>query len=296
MQVQLTVFDDTPCELGEGACWDESGALLWVDIPAGRVFRRSAADGCARRVDLGQSVGCVFPRAGGGYIAGLREGVAVFDFDRGLTGWLDRSIAGDPHTRCNDGAIDRRGRLWVGLMRDDQAPGSGSLLCVESGSPTRVVREGLTVPNGLAWSGDGRVLYHVDSARRVIEALEFDEERGTVGPVFAEIRTPGAWGYPDGMTIDDEGHLWVAHWAGGRVSRWDPESGECVGEITVPARNVTSCAFGGEDLGDLYITSARDGGGSGGEVRVCRPGPLGQRPPALPYKPHGPAPRSKDRA
>ena len=296
MRTEPTVFDDTPCRLGEGVVPDGPGHVLWVDIPAGCVLRKSTEGGSLQRVEIGQSVGCVFPSERGGYIAGLREGIATFDFERGITGWIDWSIAADPETRCNDGAIDRRGRLWVGVMRDDQREGSGSLIRIGDGGSPRVAREGLTVPNGIAWSADGRLMYHIDSPRRVVEAIEFDEDRGELGSVVRTICTPEQWGYPDGMTIDSEGLLWVSHWGGGRLSRWDPGSGNCEGEIVVPASNVTSCAFAGEGSRDLYITTARDGGRSGGEVYVCRPGPTGQEPPPSPYRPHDGGSRSEDRA
>jgi sugar lactone lactonase YvrE len=299
MRVHPIVFDDTSCRLGEGAVWDDScagGALLWVDIPAGLVFRKPASGGRTERIDLGQSVGCVFPRFSEGYVAGLRDGVAAFDFERGITGWVDRSIGTDPETRCNDGAIDRRGRLWVGVMPDDQRAGAGRLLRIDGTGPARIVREGLTVPNGIAWSADGGLMFHIDSPRRVIKAIEFDEASGELGDVVRSIHTPEAWGYPDGMTVDEEGCLWVAHWAGSRVSRWDPFRASCIGEIALPTPNVTSCAFGGEGFRDLFITTARDGDGVGGEVFVCRPGPVGQRPGPPPYRPHDAEPRSKSRA
>ncbi len=263
----VRVYDDHRCTLGEGPIWVDGG-LIWVDIPAGEVHRRRPGGG-RQTVALGQSVGCVAEEEGGGLVACVREGVARFDFDRGLGAWLSRDLAGDPARRCNDGAVGPGGRLWVGTMLDDQASGSGMLHLLREDGRLEVVRRGLTIPNGLGWSADGRVMYHIDSPRRVVDLLRFDPEGGRVEGVLGSIRTPEELGYPDGLAVDAEGMIWVAHWGGGCVSRWDPSQAKMLGRVDVPAEHVTSCCFGGEDGTELYITTAAGRSENGGKVFVC---------------------------
>lgn len=275
MAITVRVYDDHRCTLGEGPIW-VGGALVWADIPEGRVHRRTPG-GERQSVGLGQSVGCVVEEESGGLIAGLREGVARFSFENGIEQWLSRDLALDPERRCNDGAVGPGGWLWVGTMLDGQARGTGKLHRLFEDGHLGVMREGLTIPNGLAWNEDGTVMYHIDSPRRVIEMLRFDAGGGFVHEVIGVIRTPDDLGYPDGMAIDAEGMLWVAHWGGGCVSRWDPRRGEMIEKVPVPAEHVTSCCFGGDDRSTLLITSAAGRSENGGVVFACDPGVRGAR-------------------
>jgi sugar lactone lactonase YvrE len=275
MTTEVQIFDEHRCVLGEGPRWI-GGALIWVDIVSGSVHRRCPG-GARETVEFGQSVGFIAADESDRLVAGLRDGIAAVRFNGGIERWIDRSIAGEPDRRCNDGAVGPDGLLWVGTMLDSQAPGSGDLRCLTAADGLTTVRADLTIPNGLAWSADGERMFHIDSPRRVIEVLEFDVAGRGVGRVLEQIETPESMGYPDGMTIDADGRLWVAHWAGGCVSRWDPEDGELLGHLEVPASNVTACCFGGPDLEDLFVTTAQDGSGNGGEVYVCRPGVRGTR-------------------
>lgn len=149
--------------------------------------------------------------------------------------------------------------------------------------------EGVTISNGLAWSRDASTLYYIDTPTRAVAAFDYDRARGTVSGRRVAIEVPETMGSPDGMTIDAEGRLWIAQWDGGCVGRWDPTSGRLLERIPVPARRVTSCAFGGPALEDLYITTARTGLDerslaeeplAGGLFRV-RPGVAGI--PAVPF-------------
>lgn len=262
-----------PFRLAEGAVWF-SDSLYWIDITEGHVYR-SMGHGHSTRLELGQSVGCVLPARSGDLVVGLREGIALVRFHQGILRWLDRSLAADPQRRFNDGQIDPWGRVWIGSMRDDMRPGSGELH-VYHGGALRTARTGLTIPNGLVFCRDRRVMHHVDSPRRVVET--FDCLPGTVelGPVRSSFFTPDELGYPDGMCMDAEGMLWIAHWGGGCVSRWDPGSGRMLDRLDLPQANVTSCGFGGGDLGELFITTAADKSACGAVYR-CRPGVRGVR-------------------
>lgn len=270
------LFDPGPFELAEGPIWS-GDSLLWVDINAGTVHRRRPGATERESVDLGQSVGCLFIDSAGNLLAALREGIARISFERGIEEWIDRSIAAEPDRRFNDGKADAQGRLWIGSMLDGMATGTGILHVLDPPAGLRTARTGLTIPNGIAWSVGGKRMHHIDSPRRIVETLDFEPRSGSVGGVVSSFRTPEHLGYPDGMCADSEGHLWIAHWGGGCVTRWDPQAGRMLDRIELPAANITACAFGGTALTDLFITTARDQN-SGGAVYACRPGARGIAP------------------
>ncbi len=254
---ELTLFDPGPFELAEGPIWLD-GMLHWVDITAGAVHRRGMGWDERESVSLGQSVGCLFASGDGGLWAGVRDGVARIEFGKGIVGWIDRSLAGEPERRCNDGKRDPRGRLYVGSMLDSMREGSGKLHRLGEGG-LEVVRSGLTIPNGLAWSGDGRRMYHIDSPRRIVEVLEYDPDEGRVGSVVGGFETPAELGYPDGMCRDEGEVLWIAHWGGGCVSSWDAREGRLLDRIALPGESATSCCFGGDGDRELFVTTASSG-------------------------------------
>jgi len=264
-----TLFDEGPFELAEGPIWF-GGMLYWVDITAGTVHRRGLGDAARQSVDLGQSVGCLMSGRGGELIAGLREGLATIEFPGGIANWLDRSFAADPDRRCNDGNTDPGGRVLIGTMLDSMQPGTGTLHRFDQRG-MQTVRRNLTIPNGLVWSPDGRLMHHIDSPRRIVETLEYDPDTGDVGPVIRSMTTPPELGYPDGMCMDPGGCLWIAHWGGGCVTRWDPIEGRLMRKIELPAEHATSCCFGGVEGLDLFITTARSDRTGPGAVFSCRP-------------------------
>ncbi|MBL6455600.1 SMP-30/gluconolactonase/LRE family protein [Belnapia sp. T6] len=240
--------------LGEGALWDDrAGRLWWVDIQGRRLHRMDEAGGDRRSWDLPQEPGCAaLAKDPAALLLGLRSGVFRFAPE---TGRLDFLAAPEGHRashRLNDGKIDRSGRFWFGTMHAEELPSEGALYRLEG--PGRVLHfDGpYTVPNGPAFSPDGRILYCADSPTGIVHAFE-----GSARREFLRFRE--ADGHPDGMTVDAEGCLWVCHWGGSRVSRFRTD-GQLLGRIELPVENVTSCAFGGADLRTLFITTA---GGSG---------------------------------
>jgi sugar lactone lactonase YvrE len=186
----------------------------------------------------------------------------------------------------NDGRCDPAGRFWAGTMSTEREPGAGSLYRLEQVGgallPQRVLG-GLTVANGIDWSPEGRLMYYIDSPTQRIDVFDFDVETGAISNrrIFAEI--PKAEGLPDGMVVDAEGGVWVALFGAGRLRRYTP-SAVVAQEIEVPVALVTSAAFGGPGLGDLYITTARhrlsaeerDRQIHAGSLFCCRPGPTGR--------------------
>ncbi|AIB16324.1 gluconolaconase (plasmid) [Azospirillum argentinense] len=272
--------------LGEGPVWSPSrNALFAVDIRGSRLLRYSPADGRGRDWPLEEAACWLVERAdGAGFVAGLRSRRLVgltLDGDRLSMGpELLRLEEDTPGNRLNDAMADTAGRLWVGSMDDAEQDALGALYRVEpDGSPTRV-DEGYTVSNGPALSPDGRTLYHTDSPSRTIFAFTLAAD-GTLSSKRVHLRFGEEDGYPDGMTCDAEGHLWVAHWSGGRVSRFRPD-GTLDQVVRLPVSNVTSCAFGGPGLEQLFITTATqdapDGEPLAGGLFACTPGVVGLAP------------------
>ncbi|GLP70344.1 calcium-binding protein [Streptomyces sp. TUS-ST3] len=238
--------------LGEGPTWDGE-RLLWIDILGARLHTYDPVSGHRTVRVLDQHIGAVKPRAGGGLVLNLRDGVALLDPD-GSFRWLHHEPV--PGRRANDAAVAPDGSLWVGTMRYDEAPGGGTLSRVTADGTHRTVLDDVAVSNGTGWSPDGRLMYYVDSPTRRVDVL--DHENGQVSGRRTFVEIEGGAGFPDGLTVDADGCVWVALWDGGAVRRYTPD-GELDRVITLPTPRVTACAFGGPDLTDLYITTARVG-------------------------------------
>ncbi|MFE6091478.1 SMP-30/gluconolactonase/LRE family protein [Streptomyces massasporeus] len=241
-------------ELGEGPTWDAAtGRLLWIDILGSRLHTYDPATGrrAVRRTE--QHIGAVKPRAGGGLVLNLRDGIGLLDPDGGFR-WLHHEPV--PGRRANDAAVAPDGTLWTGTMRYDEAPGGGTLSRVTGDGSVDVVLDDVAVSNGTGWSPDGRLMYYVDSPTRRVDVFDHADGRITGRRTLAEIEESA--GFPDGLTVDAEGCVWVALWQGSAVRRYTPD-GALDRVIELPVPLVTACAFGGADLGDLYITTARVG-------------------------------------
>jgi sugar lactone lactonase YvrE len=285
-QATLELVADARATLGEGPVWDEvRGVLWWVDITAGQVRQFDPSTGDDRAMDVGSPVGAVALRRNGTLLAALADGLATLDPGGGSMRTLLRLDADEGCLRCNDGKCDPAGRFWVERMALDAAPGAGALLRVDPDLTVSTHLTGLTVPNGLGWSPDGRTMFFVDSTWREVRAYPYDPATGTMGDGRILARLPDDGSVPDGLTVDEEGHLWVSRWGGSCVVRVAPD-GSVVDRIQLPVTRVTSCTFGGRDLGDLYITTARGGADAadlareplaGGLFR-CRPGVRGMLP------------------
>ncbi len=244
-------------ELGEGPRWDPAaGELLWVDIAAG-VLRRTVEDGPGLRtvaeVRVGEPLGAVAPVAGGGWLLAAGRGFRHLAPGGELTALLDTEPAG---VRMNDAAADPQGRLWAGSTALDQAPGRGRLLRCDPDGTVAVVLPAATVANGLGWSPDGRTLYHADSGPGVVTAYPMDPATGRLGPGRELVRPDG--GVPDGLTVDDEGALWVAVHGAGEVRRYSP-TGALLATIRLPVSQPTSVAIGGATGRRLFVTTAWEG-------------------------------------
>ena len=243
--------------LAEGPVWVErEDALYWVDILERRVFRWSEADG-VRRIETGTHICSLAPRARGGFIGAGYEGFLAIDLDAGAV-----DVIADPEghletNRFNDGKTDRMGRFWAGTMDRFEREASGSLYRLDPDLGWTRIDTGYRVTNGPAFSLDGRTMYHSDSALRRIYAFDLDQDGGATGRrLFAAFGEHE--GYPDGMTVDADGCLWIAFWDAWCVRRLAP-SGEWLAELALPLQRPTSCAFGGPGYDQLFVTSASRG-------------------------------------
>jgi sugar lactone lactonase YvrE len=248
---------DAKAELGEGPVWDATNEdLLWVDITSCLVHRYHPATGETVSIDVGQPVGSIVIREEGGAVVGLKNGIHLLDWESGELTLISDPEAHLPDNRFNDGKCDPAGRFWTGTMLPDEIDRMGSLYCLDTDRSCKQVLTNIGCSNGLAWSPDQKTMYYIDSPDRTVDALDYEVTTGEVGNRRTVIRIPEGGGVPDGMAIDLEGMLWVAQWDGYQVGRWNPATGELIGIVDVPVARVTSCAFGGPELTELYITTA----------------------------------------
>lgn len=268
--------------LGEGPTWDPAtGRLLWIDILNSRIHTYDPATGRRTLRRTEQHVGAVKPRAGGGLVLNLRDGIGLLDPDDTFR-WLRHEPV--PGRRGNDAAVAPDGTLWAGTMRYDEATGGGTLTRVTGDGTAETVLDDVTVSNGTGWSPDGRLMYYIDTPTRRIDVLDVDAASGSVtGRRPLAVIEDGA-GFPDGLTVDAEGCVWVALWDGAAVRRYTP-SGVLDRVVELPVPRVTACAFGGPGLSDLYVTTARVGLSSppplAGSLLVIPDAGKGLAPPAF---------------
>ena len=258
---QATLVWDAQCRLGEGTVWNEADASLYfVDIKGRAVLAYTPADGVQRRWPMPQKIGWLMPRRRGGWVAGFEQGVVALSLDpaggASSVEWLHRLHEEGSPMRLNDAKADAHGRLWFGSMNNlDENRPEGIFYRLEAGGAPQAVDRGYGVTNGPAIAPDGRTLYHTDSVAATVYAFDLDEH-GALSNKRVLVRFEAGEGFPDGMTTDARGHLWIAHWGGGRVTERDVQ-GRVLRTIEVAAPQVTNVAFGGPGLADLYITSAR---------------------------------------
>jgi sugar lactone lactonase YvrE len=248
---------DARAELGEGPRWDARGQrLLWADIMSGRVHAFLPATASCRSVDVGRPVGALTVAADGGVVLAMAGGFARLDWESGQTRMLAAVEEDRPLSRMNDGACDPAGRFWAGTMALDEGPGAGALYRLDSDLTVHTLLTGVTISNGIDWSPDARRMYYVDSPTRRIDVFDFDLASGAIGNRRPLVEVPDGAGTPDGLTVDAAGFVWLALWGGSALRRYAPD-GALERTVPLPVSHPTSCAFGGADLDELYVTSAR---------------------------------------
>ena len=261
MRPKVELVVDAKAAHGEGPVWNaREGVLYWVDIVACALHVLDPETGRERVVATGEMPGAVAPRSAGGVVAALRNGFAFIDTAEGTVSPIRDPEAHLDGNRFNDGKCDPAGRFWAGTCSlNCDVPGAGSLYRLEPDLTVRKALNNLTISNGLAWSPDGRTMYFIDTPTFEVWAFDYDAETGAIANRRTSVSVPQQAGYPDGMTVDAEGMLWVAHWGSGCVCRWNPDTGRRMQTLEFPATNVSSCTFAGGDLEVLYVTTSRLG-------------------------------------
>ncbi len=246
--------------LGEGPVWDlEKHLLYWLDITAGHIHAYDPASGTDVLHEFDQPIGCIAPAKAGGFVTGVRDGLATLSLDPVKLTVFHRPADHLPDSRFNDGKCGPDGRFVAGsISRNGQEP-VAALYSLHTDGTVKTLLTGLRISNGLAWSLDGKIFYHIDTPTRKVTAYDYDLASGDIANPRLAVQIPPGMGHPDGMTIDTAGRLWVAMWGGSSITVWNPQNGGLLARIPVPAKHVSSCTFGGPDLTDLYITSARQG-------------------------------------
>jgi len=283
IQAEPVEMDRPPSELGESPVWlDDRAELAWVDIQRGLIELLAVASGRVRTIPVGEMIGSIAPTRSGDLVAAVATGFVLVDLGTGRVRRLAALERTDPTIRMNDGKADPWGRFWAGTMGIDKRPDAGALYCLEPDLRLSVALDPVTISNGLDWSADRRSMFYVDTPTQRVDRFELEAD----GLGLFNRRTFAtqalADGSPDGLTLDTAGGLWLALWGGFAVTGYGP-SGEVEARIALPASHVTSCTFGGPDLGDLYITTAfaelteaeRAAQPLAGRAFRCRPGVLG---------------------
>ena len=247
--------------IGEGPVWHSSeGSLYWVNfIGDYQILRFSPS---TRRLDvfgIGMPVMALGIRKAGGFIAATSTGIATWDTESKTFEPLCDPLAGREGFRFNDAAVDFEGRFWVGTLNDANPKGpDGELFRIQSDGSYQLMDGNITVANGIGWSPNRKIMYFTDSFRYSIYAYDYAAASGTISNRRTFVETSPDGGVPDGLTVDSEGFVWSAYCGGWRVVRYNPE-GKVDREYQFPVANPTSCAFGGERLDELYVTSANLG-------------------------------------
>lgn len=246
-------------DLGEGPWWDESTQqLIWVDIFAGRIHYFDPSNGSDRSINVGQPVGMAAGRESGGLVCALRDGIGVIEPGASTVSLAVEIEASRPGNRMNDGACDPAGRLWAGTMAMDLSPEAGGLYRIGPKFEAEKMIDRVSISNGLDWSPDGRTFYFIDSPTGRINAYDFDVSSGTISRPRVLAHVPHPVATPDGMAVDADGTLWIAIWDGACLHRYSPD-GRLLEVVHLPVSRVTSVAFGGSRLDQLFITTARHG-------------------------------------
>lgn len=261
---------------GEGPLWHQN-RLLYVDIEAFKIVAYDPVTKVEKIWDVGQRVGTVVPRASGGLVWAGDTGIYALDEATGLSTFIGDPEPHLPDNRFNDGKCDPAGRFWAGSICLKKQP-EGSLYCLHTDLRIEKKFGPVTNSNGIIWSKDSSTMYYIDTPSKKVRAFDFDRETSAITNERVIWDTSADSSSPDGMTIDSEDRLWIAFCHGAKVVCFDPATKKVVDQVNFPCVETTACAFGGPDLGDLYVTTGLKPGlkeDLAGRVFVCRPGARG---------------------
>lgn len=251
MSVEL-IFN-AKATLGEGSAWDsKTQTLYWLDILQKKVYANDDL-----LIELDDLIGCLAPCKNGNLILGKRA--SLIDLEVGSAHQTNLYLLNEPATnRINDGKCDPAGRFIFGTMDMNEKDSTGNLYSYD-GEQAKILLKGVTISNGLAWSPDYKTFYYIDTPTREVKAFDYDLQTGEIANPRVVLHIPSPFGWPDGMTSDIQGNLWIAMWGGAQITKWNPNSGTLLEKISVPALHTSCCVFGGKNMNELFITSARQG-------------------------------------
>lgn len=249
---------ETPSKLGEGAIWNyKTNELYWIDIEGKKLHIYQPEKNINKSINMPCRIGTVVPtKKVNKAVIALEDGIYIVDTKTDELSVLSDVESDIVENRFNDGKCDPNGNLWVGSMHFAQSKPNANLYKInELGKATKML-DNITISNGIVWSKDAKTMYYIDTPTKKIRAFDFDNNTSTISNERVVVKVDEKDGYPDGMTIDENDMLWVGMWNGNAVAQFNPKTGALVQKIQVPAHNVTSCAFGSENLDELYITTA----------------------------------------
>lgn len=260
MNSELQVRVPLNALVGEGPIWDDQKEVLWwIDVLSSKLYAFNPQTGHNREWNVGQHVGTVVPWREQEVVLALAHGLGSFNLETGQVDIFNDPEDNLPGNRFNDGKCDAAGRLWAGTMAYEDPLDQGSLYRLDTDYQVTKVLGGIGISNGIIWSHDQKTMYYIDSTSYTIRAWDFSVELASIANERTILRVDKEFGLPDGMTIDEEGMLWVAFYGGSKVCRVHAENGEVLQTIEMPVPAITACAFGDVELDTLYITCAAQG-------------------------------------
>ncbi|MBT8394473.1 MAG: SMP-30/gluconolactonase/LRE family protein [Bacteroidia bacterium] len=248
---------ETMALLGEGAFWNhKTQELYWVDIEDKKFNIYNPSSVSNRIIQMPSLIGTVVPYNENEAVVALLDGVYKVDLLTEEISLLSDVESNIPENRFNDGKCDPNGNLWVGSMHFEQSKPNASVYRINEQGETVKMIDSVTISNGIVWTKDAKTMYYIDTPTGNIMGYDYNDQTSTISNGRIAVKVSEEDGFPDGMAIDENDMLWVGMWNGNAVAQYDPKKGKLVSKISVPAHNVTSCAFGGENLDILYITTS----------------------------------------
>ena len=258
--IKAELILDAKATLGEGAIWNQKEKLLyWIDIKEGILHKFNPVSTEDEQFNLNKKIGTVVPSEKGGLLVALEDGIYHYNTITGSISFIANPAGNNSEIRFNDGKCDPAGRLWAGTMSLTGKKKAGALYCLDNNGVIEKKIDSVSISNGIVWSLDNTKMYYIDTPTGKVKEYDYEITTGKISFLRDAVVIPPDMGHPDGMTIDSKGNLWIALWGGSAVGCWNPNSGELIYKIDVPVLNVTSCAFGGENLETLFITTASQG-------------------------------------
>lgn len=255
-----TLILDSKCALGEGPVWDaDSRNLFWLDIVGRSLHRWEPGVGLSTSLTLPQMPGCLGLTTKNNILLGLKDGISLLNPATNQISEIFKTSEQYPNNRFNDGKCTPDGRFLAGTMDMDEKSPNGAVYMLHTDLSVSVVISPVTISNGIAWNPGLTKMFYIDTPTLSVQVFDYDPRAGLVANPRTLISIPPGMGYPDGMTSDMEGRLYIAMWGGYAITVWDGSSGNLLETISVPARNPTSCTFGGANMDALFVTSARIG-------------------------------------